>query len=162
MTDAPDYNAEAIDFIFEEVKAAPTRALQAAVSMERRGTQAFSAGTVLIGLGGFSNVGHASHATLALLSVSALFYAVTIVCAICLLLPSQVLHLPTATEMWECRHYDARATKASIIQAIKRDEVGNADMVASKRRWATRAVVLMALEGAAMAAALILAHVTSA
>lgn len=160
MADEPDYNPEAIDFIFEEVKEAPTRALLAASSMERRGAQAFSAGTVLIGLGGFSGVGHASVATLALLSLSALFYAGTTVFAVLLLLPGTVMHLPKAAEMWEVyRHYDPRQTKAAIVQAIARDEKTNADMVEGKSKQALAAVVLMFLEGVAMAAALILAHV---
>jgi hypothetical protein len=165
MSQRPDPSPEAVAFIWDQVKDAPDRCVARAKSLEARGAQAFSAATVLVGLGGLTNLrgGHVPRTAIAFLALGALAYVLAAVSALRLLRPSYIHNLPEADAMWrDYRLHDVAASKAAIIEAIARDARVNRDMVEAKANQAEWAVRWVAVEGVALAVALLLSVVTSA
>jgi hypothetical protein len=152
-----------LTFLFDLAKGAPERAATQIRSLQGRVTAAFSAATVLIGFAAFVTMpgSHLTRYTLAGLALAALAYALVAAVAVVGLRPSGVWGTTNPEKLWtDYAGYPVPAIQRALMAALARDWKGNAEKVRSAEQAARWAVRFVAVEGLAIATALLLARVS--
>jgi hypothetical protein len=149
---------EMVGFLFELSKGAPDLAMTQVRSLQTRGVQALTAGTVLVAF--VSLVGNPHAPTVAFIIIGAIAYVATAMLALLLLRPSYINGLPGPTELMATYGHQRSvpAARDSLLTLLVRDEGNNTKIVETAEclaKWAVRATFA---EIVAMALALILYH----
>jgi hypothetical protein len=159
-----DYDPKTAEFLYDTIKDTAGLAMDQIKSVEGRGAQAFTAGTVLLGLasfGGFST-GHVSAAAFAFFILAVIGYLGAALASLKLLLPTSIAGIPSAAEMWErLRKSDLIGVKASLAQSLAEAETENDNAIKARAMWASRVVKGVAFEAVTVVIALLLSHLPS-
>jgi hypothetical protein len=159
-----DYDPKTAEFLYDTIKETTGFALDQIKSVEGRGAQAFTAGTVLLGLasfGGFST-GHVSGAAFAFFILAVIGYLGAALASLKLLSPTSISGIPSGAEMWSnLRKSDLIAAKASLAQSLAEAETDNQDAINNRAMWARLVVKGVAFEAVTVVIALLLSHLPS-
>jgi hypothetical protein len=162
MPDEP--SDETVAFLFDLAKDTPDRTITQVQSLQGRVTQAFTAGSVLIGFAAFATVpgAHLTHATLGALAMAGLAYFVLAAAAIGTLRPTWGYGLPNPATLWNnYRSYPVRSIQEAFITALVRDWPDNLRSV-TRAQWTARiAVVCLVAEVGALTVGLTLSRVNT-
>lgn len=152
--------ADTVDFLYDTMKGSADQTMAQVKSLEGRAAQAFSGGTVLLGLGSFGGLqaAHISGASIAFLVIAAAAYLGAALCGIATMRPATIHGLPSLAGMWALRGYPCGDLKQSLMQTLVEAESLNDSAIKGRRRWALAAVTSVGVEGAAFGLALAFAH----
>jgi hypothetical protein len=157
MTD----NEKTIEFLYDTLKANTDLAITQMKSVEARGAQAFTVGTVLLGLASFGSfaTGNVPQLALDAFGVAVVAYLGAAFASLMLLRPAAVVGLPSPADMWTLRTTDIVLVKESLSATLVDGEAANDSAIAGRQKWASNAVAAVLMEGAAIGAALLLVHI---
>jgi hypothetical protein len=162
MPDEP--TDETVALLFDIAREAPGEVLDQIKSLQGRITQAFTAGTVLIGFAGLATVSgsHLTHATLGALAMAGLCYLVVLIVAILTLLPAWGYGLPDPETLWNTyRTFSPRRIQEAFLEALARDWPTNRGLVTLWDRAARVGVIFLGAETVAVAVGLVLSRVNT-
>ena len=156
-----DYDPKTAEFLYDTIKGSADTAQAQITSLQGRGAQAFTGGTVLLGLasfGGFAT-GHVSRAAFAFFVLAVLGYLGAALASLRLLLPTTIYAAPGPSEMWaNLRKVGVTDVKASLAQSIGDAEEENDKAIDGQARWAKVVVIGVAFEAVTIVVALLLSH----
>jgi hypothetical protein len=156
-----DYDPKTAEFLYDTIKGDTDTAQAQIKSLQGRGAQAFTAGTVLLGLASFSGFGtaHLTRAAFAFFVLAVIGYLGAALASLKLLLPTTIDGLPGATAMWDkLRKFSVTDVKASLAQSIGEAEADNDKAINDQAGWAKLVVIGVAFEAVTIVVALLLSH----
>lgn len=147
--------SQTLDLIFDLVRAAPDEQLRAADGVDSKIFQGFAAGSVLIGLSSISGVGH-GNLTAVFVSAAVAAFLVLAGVAIWALWSRKYRVSIGARQLWD-KYWsdDPSEIKHAFVDDIASGYVENEDVLAAKHKALRVTLITLAIEAAAIGAALI-------